>query len=268
MGKAAKKENKGVKSKHNIAKQQKKAAKKSGAGGPGPEPPSSPARQPPSRASGGVPDPTPAYLDQALGKPRALPRPRRLLVVLDLNGTMLHRPSKRRPFHFVERPHAQRFLAYCLDNFHLAIWSSARPANVARMVEKLLTPEQVRRCLLVWARDRFRLSPQDYDARVQVYKRLTRVWDDPAVRASASAPSAARWDQSNTVLVDDSREKGRSEPYNILPLPEFSGLENETAEVLPQVHDYLNALCWQADVSRYIRETPFQLDPNYRLSNQ
>ncbi|KAG8421847.1 hypothetical protein J3458_003686 [Metarhizium acridum] len=223
-------------------------------------------RQPPSLSSGGIPSPSTRYLAQSLAPPTQLPQPRRILVILDLNGTLLYRPSRRRPSHFVERPHARSFLKYCLDTFHLAIWSSARPDNVNSMVAQLLAPDECARCVVVWARDRLGLSPEDYDARVQVYKRLSTVWDDPRVRASH--PDAARgacWDQSNTVLVDDSREKGRSEPYNILPVPEFSGLQGESPNVLPQVHDYLNALCFQADVSRYMRENPFRLDSGYTL---
>jgi hypothetical protein len=216
-----------------------------------------------------VPEASAAYLAQAARQPLTLPQPRRILLVLDLNGTLLYRPIKRRPFHFVERPYASHFLGYCLDTFHVAIWSSARPDNVGKMVDQLLGSAQRARCVVVWARDKFGLSPANYDARVQCYKRLQHLWDDPAVRAShPDASHGGRWDQSNTVLVDDSPEKGRSEPFNILPIPEFSGVANETAEVLPQVHDYLNSLCWQADVSTYIRQTPFRLDPSYTLESE
>ncbi|OAQ63482.1 NLI interacting factor [Pochonia chlamydosporia 170] len=223
-------------------------------------------RQPPSRASGGIPSPSTRYLTQSLPPPTLLPNPRRILVILDLNGTLLYRPSRRRPSTFIERPHARAFLKYCLDTFYLAIWSSARPQNVNNMVAQLLTPEERDKCLIIWARDRFGLSQQDYDTRVQVYKRLSLVWDDPQVRAShPDAKTGGRWDQSNTVLVDDSREKGRGEPHNILPIPEFSGSQGEPPNVLPQVHDYLNALCLQADISRYMRENPFALNSEYTL---
>ncbi|KAG5927228.1 hypothetical protein E4U42_002423 [Claviceps africana] len=206
---------------------------------------------------------------QALLPPTTLPSPRRILVVLDLNGTLLHRPSARHPSRFVKRPHAQHFLDYCLDTFHLAIWSSARPQNVANMVSQLLTNAQRRRCVVIWARDKLRLCANDYDARVQVYKRLSNLWNDPHVRAShPDALDGGHWDQTNTVLVDDSPEKGRSEPYNILPIPEFVGLQDEPANVLPQVHDYLNRLCYQSNVSRYMRETPFALDPDYTLAGE
>lgn len=223
-------------------------------------------RVPPSSASGGIPNPSPFYLAQAFAPPSTLPDPRRILVILDLNGTLLYRPTRKQPTNFVERPHARRFLAYCLDSFHLAVWSSARPENVQRMLAQLLTSEQRQRCVVIWGRDRFGLSQDDYDSRVQCYKRLSSMWDHPDVLAShPHASQGGRWDQSNTVLVDDSPEKGRSEPHNILPIPEFSGLNNEHVDVLPQVHDYLNTLCYQADISRFMRQSPFNLDPNYQL---
>ncbi|KAF4120205.1 CPDc [Geosmithia morbida] len=225
------------------------------------------ARYVPSPSSGGVPDPTPGYIARALSPPSRLASPRPILVVMDLNGTLLHRPSRHRPFDFVERPHARRFLQYCVDTFHLAIWSSARPENVDKMVSQLLTPEQRGRCVVVWGRDRFGLSGDDYNSRVQCYKRLGRLWDDRDVRRSypGDPDAGRRWDQTNTVLVDDSTEKGRSEPFNILALPEFSATSDESTQVLPQVHDYLNDLCWQSDISRHIRQNPFRLNPNYSL---
>lgn len=194
-----------------------------------------------------------------------LPSPRPILIVMDLNGTILHRPSRSsNRAAFVERPHANRFMQYCLDTFHVAIWSSARPANVKKMVAKLLTPEQVERCLVVWSRDNLGLSKEDYNLRVQCYKRLDSIWNDPKIQASFPG-AEGRWDQSNTVLVDDSSEKGRSEPFNILALPEFTNTALERQHVLPQVHDYLNELARQEDVSRYMFKHPFKLDPTYAL---
>ncbi|KAJ9157116.1 HAD-like protein [Coniochaeta hoffmannii] len=240
---------------------------------------------PPSPASGGVPDPSPPYLLRSSFLARPLPSPQPLLVIIDLNGTLVHRPNPRHPRDIVPRPFAPQFLSYCLDTFHVMIWSSARPANVAAMCEKLLTPDQLARVVAVWGRDRFGLSPQDYNCRVQCYKRLSKVWADRTVQATyppdyddagmriddddddedeAVGGDRRRrrrrrpgsWNQGNTVLIDDSREKARSEPYNAIEIPEFSGVEKE--EVLPRVHDYLNTLACQADVSTYIRVNPFK----------
>ncbi|RFU79909.1 phospho phosphatase [Trichoderma arundinaceum] len=221
----------------------------------------------PSRASGGIPDPTPSYISQSFALSSSLRQPRRIFVIMDLNGTLLYRPNKRNPFNFIQRPHARQFLDYCIDTFHVAIWSSARPENVDKMVSQLLSPQQRAKCVVIWARDKFGLSPGDYSSRVQCYKRLGAIWNDPQVRAShPAAAHGQRWDQTNTVLVDDSAEKGRSEPYNILQLPEFEGLRDEPPDVLPQVHDYLNALCYQTNISGYIRDHPFKIDASYRLT--
>ncbi|KAH7318707.1 HAD-like domain-containing protein [Stachybotrys elegans] len=207
-----------------------------------------------------------AYFLQAQKPPSQLPEPRQILVVLDLNGTLLYRPNKRQPTKFIERPHAKDFMDYCLDTFTVAIWSSARPDNVNHMVAQLLTPEQRAKCVVVWARDKFGLDQADYDGRVQCYKRLSRIWADPEIQKShPDADQGGRWDQSNTVLVDDSLEKARSEPCNLLEIPDFVGLAGEPPHVLPQVHDYLNNLCRQSDISQFVRQNRFMLDPSYKL---
>lgn len=230
---------------------------------------------PPSAASGGVPEPSPAYQLRASFLPRQHSGPQPLLVIIDLNGTLIHRPSAKSPRSFVMRPLAQEFLSYCIDTFHVMIWSSARPDNVAAMCDKLLTKSQLQRVVAVWGRDRFGLSSADYNSRVQCYKRLSAVWGDPLIRASypsdhddaglridrAAAEEGRQWtpgswNQGNTVLIDDSKEKARSEPYNAIEIPEFVGVEKEV--VLPRVHDYLNTLACQADVSTYIRVHPFK----------
>ncbi|ROT40823.1 HAD-like protein [Sodiomyces alkalinus F11] len=224
----------------------------------------------PSPRSGGIPEPSRAYLEQSALPPSLLPRPRAILVVMDLNGTLLFRPDRRQSHKFIERPFARDFMRYAISTFRVAVWSSARPQNVATMCAQLLggtDSAHHKRLVAVWGRDKFGLCPEDYSQRVQCYKRLARLWADPAVQASH--PDAARggaWDQSNTVLVDDSLEKARSEPFNLLRIPEFSGGE-ESLHVLPQVHDYLNLLCYQADVSRYIHTHPFQLRHDYTLES-
>ncbi|KAK0719991.1 HAD-like domain-containing protein, partial [Lasiosphaeris hirsuta] len=212
----------------------------------------------PSAASGGVPEPTPAYTLRASFLPLPAPETRPLLVVIDLNGTLLYRPSRKAPSQFVERPHARTFVSYCLDTFYVVIWSSARPDNVRKMCKQLFTPEQLDRVLAIWGRDQFGLSAEDYNRRTQCYKRLTRLWADLAI--AAAHPQGLPWNQGNTVLIDDSPEKARSEPHNAITIPEFVGELNEQPEVLPLVHDYLNTLASRADVSTYIRAHPFRID--------
>lgn len=217
----------------------------------------------PSQASGGIPNPAPSYLARASFLPQRRAEPGPLLVVIDLNGTVLFRPDRRKSHSFRRRPHTDTFVSYCVETFWVVFWSSARPENVRRMVETLVSPEQLTRVVAVWGRDRFGLTPDDYNARTQCYKRLTALWDDPVVRASFPADrpgfEGKCWDQGNTVLIDDSVEKARSEPHNAITIPEFTGDTNESLDILPKVHDYLNELCFQEDVSTYVRANPFKM---------
>ncbi|KAB5575929.1 HAD-like domain-containing protein, partial [Coniochaeta sp. 2T2.1] len=212
------------------------------------------------------PSPSEVYLLRASLLPRTLPLPQPLLVIIDLNGTLLYRPnSHKAPRHFVLRPGAAEFLSFCLSStqtqtsFKVMIWSSARPANVAAMLDKLpLTKSQRSDLVAVWGRDKFGLSPEDYTRRVQCYKRLTKVWADPLKDRTEEAGGWVKggWSQGNTVLIDDSKEKARSEPYNAVEIPEFRG--DMTEDVLPRVRGYLEGLARQADVSTYMRVSPFK----------
>lgn len=212
----------------------------------------------PSRASGGIPFASPQYISNSEGFAQSLQIPQNLLVVIDLNGTILFRPNRKNPHKFVARPHALRFLQYCIDTFNVVIWSSARPENVNAIVDSILSAPLKQKCVAIWGRDRFKLTPADYNMRVQCYKRLNTIWSDPGIACShPEFHNGASWNQSNTVLVDDSVEKGRSEPFNIIPLPEYFGNENERSDILPQVHDYLNQLSLHSNVSAYMRSHPF-----------
>lgn len=218
----------------------------------------------PSKGSGGIPEPTDAYLQRASLAPVRRKYPGPLLVIIDLNGTLLYRPDVRRSSNFDERTFAKRFVEYCVQTFWVVIWSSSRPQNVQRMVDKLVSPDIRGQVVAIWGRDKFGLTPNDYNARVQCYKRLTTVWNHPDIKASfpQGRPGFeyACWDQTNTVLIDDSIEKARSEPHNAITLPEFTGEGTDgDTQVLPQVHDYLNELCYQEDVSAYMRANPFKM---------
>lgn len=211
----------------------------------------------PSKASGGVPNASMQYLQGCKVVPRPLRDPQDLLVVIDLNGTLLYRPNRKQPTKFLSRPHAPLFLKYCIDTFKVVIWSSAREQNVTAMCNSILTPEMRRKVVAIWGRDKFNLTRQDFELRVQCYKRLTSIWKDPRIATSHPAyQMGGRWDQTNTVLVDDSLDKGRSEPYNLIEVPEWTGDVHDIA--LPQVHDYLNHLSLHSNVSGCLYAQPFK----------
>jgi hypothetical protein len=215
------------------------------------------------------PKPTASYLEQANLPPRRLSSPKKLLIVLDLNGTLLLRSN--RGSKYTPRPHVPEFLAYCLDHHALIIWSSARPHNVTAMVAQLFTTEQHAKLVKIWSREHLRLG-KHFEAKVQVYKQLTWLWEDPEVQASFPTPTdkpfsvedgwkeaqPAKWDQSNTVLLDDSVDKAASEPHNLVQVDEFTKeTKFDSDDVLGRVVAYLEDLKWEADVSATMRERPF-----------
>ena len=206
------------------------------------------------------PEPSAAYLAQARQDWQTLDtsKPRQLLVVLDLNGTLLHRIA-RGGYAFAARPKVKEFLQYLLHNHKVMVWSSAKPENVQGMCKQLFTETELQTKLVaIWARDTLRIPAHAYNSKVQVYKRLSWVWQNKAIEAHHPDMMNGYWDQSNTVLIDDSVEKGASEPHNMICLEKFEDRQDQKkSDVLGQVVKYLEVLKWEGDVSAYMESLPF-----------
>jgi hypothetical protein len=215
------------------------------------------------------PEPSPRYLELARAEPCRLYHPKKLLIVLDLNGTLIVRADDSNiP---TPRPHVFQFLAYCLKHHCVAIWSSARRKNVEKMMTYLFTRNQISQLVAVWSREDSRLG-EFFDRKIQVYKQLHWLWSNLEVQNSArrsqipelpsteqSALVTGAWDQINTVLVDGSLEKADSEPYNLVQVEEFTGNTGDArGDVLGAVLAYIEDLAWERDVSSAIRHKPFE----------
>ena len=202
------------------------------------------------------PSPTAAYIAQAQALPVRLKTPQRLLLVLDLNGTLLAR--KKGSLNYIPRPFLQKFLHYCFMNHSVLIWSSAKPHNVDGICAQLFTYEQRKQILGEWGRDTLGLTASQYEERVQVYKRLSHIWNAPQLlkRSYQQHPHAAKevsWNQHNTILIDDSVEKAATEPFNHIEVPEFTPKKTqEKRDVLGQVVGWLEEARGWDDVSAFI----------------
>lgn len=211
-----------------------------------------------------APQPTADYLAQAAGEPSTLDAPRPVLIVLDLNGTVLFRPNKNAKT-MIERPFLKPFLRYLFDNFKVMVWSSAKPDNVKALVNQALDNGLRSELVAQWARDSFGLSPTFYSQNVQVYKNLKLVWSRSTIQSHhPDYETGERFGQHNTVLIDDSALKAHAQPHNLLEIPEFAGTpEQMQGDVLREVAGYLEVLRQQEDVSRFIRTQPFVGDGRY-----
>ena len=214
-----------------------------------------------------LPAPTPSshYLSLASILPKPLPEPQRLLLVLDLNGTLLYRSkasSKYRP-----RASLEPFLDYCLTNHSVLIWSSATPSNVTGVCDRLFNSSQRQQLLGEWGRDTLDLTNNEYYSKCQVYKRLDRIWEGRALRGShPDHASGGRWSQANTLLLDDSAVKAQAQPYNLVETPEFTrNAEQENGkDILGQVVAYLEEARMWGDVSAFVKRKRFVVDADWK----
>ncbi|KIV85613.1 hypothetical protein, variant 1 [Exophiala sideris] len=212
-----------------------------------------------------APKATKAYMKSAAQPPALRDTAQKLLVVLDLNGTLLVRPNRRNdPTKFKIRPGVTQLLDYLFNNHVVMVYSSARPDNVSGMVNNLIHPNQRKEMAGIWARDKLDLTYQQYNNKVQVYKKLEKIWADNAVQSKAEP--GTKWNQTNTVLVDDSQIKGLAQPHNLLQVPEFENnapkeggaalreWQLKEQAIVKSLELKLEELKWQVDISRLIRE--------------
>lgn len=213
-----------------------------------------------------LPAPIPSfkYLAQASLQAEVIAPPSRKLVILDLNGTLIYRPnSRKQPRKMVARPNLQQFLAYLFDNFAVMVWSSAKPENVNVLVEIGLG-EYRHHLIACWGRDTLGLEPKHYNLNVQCYKNLQRIWASNDIQGHEFG---TRFDQRNTILIDDSSLKAAAQPHNLLEIPEFKGVQADTPvqDVLAEVVGYLEVLKMQEDVSKFIHKDPFRANGDWKV---
>ncbi|CAE7106500.1 unnamed protein product [Rhizoctonia solani] len=162
---------------------------------------------------------------------------KRCLLVLDLNGTLLHRRRSNSGYtsHVYVRPYLGAFLQYISHPsafFNVAVWSSARRANVDLMIDRAWTGKKPE---IVLAREDMQLTDRQFrrayrhgtfhpDHNVRTTKDLRQLWLRLA-QAQAQTPRGVVHGPGDTILLDDSIHKARLQPNNHLPLPSYGGAE-------------------------------------------
>ncbi|KAF9650397.1 hypothetical protein BDM02DRAFT_3061523, partial [Thelephora ganbajun] len=176
------------------------------------------------------------------------PASSRKLLVLDLNGTLLHRsphPSKNAPRYPIPgrgdfqprlrsvhpRPYLPSFKSYIFhpsnkEWLDIMVWSSAQPHSVHDMVDQCFHDEK-HHFVAIWARDTLGLPQHLYSRKVQTLKDLNIPWSklftpsDPP--GAVSLPTSCHTAMS-TLLMDDSPRKAELQPYNHLCVKEYSNI--------------------------------------------
>jgi hypothetical protein len=236
-----------------------------------------------------VPAATLQYLNQASLRPEEVPSKRPLLIILDLNGTLIHRKVRKFPPKFTKRAGLDYFLAALVKNYKVMVWSSSQPPTVYAVCDQLFPGAMHDELVALWGRDKFGLTDRQYNNKIQVYKELHKVWADPNIQGAfpgneelktnpvistekaaneaarnralrsnvqkaAKLPVGQRWDQTNTILIDDSKLKALSEPFNILEIPEFTdNPEGDESKIFAKVLHCLDICSRHDDASKVLR---------------
>jgi hypothetical protein len=166
------------------------------------------------------------------------------LIILDLNGLLIHRLHKHEyvrcktllkqqynlgtldPAEIIGnfavwfRPDVKQFLSWLIDHFHVAIWSSVLKHNIEPVVETLLPSSHERDRLLFWWNQENCLIEEDptetnMKKAKSFYKCLSSVWDTVELNERWLINQPDDVEMSNhTLLIDDSVLKARDNPVN------------------------------------------------------
>ncbi|RDX50716.1 hypothetical protein OH76DRAFT_1348325 [Lentinus brumalis] len=144
----------------------------------------------------------------------------RKLLVLDLNGTLLHRsPNGPRARHYERprdargnllprlrpvhpRPYMPAFRSFLFAPqtrawLDVMVWSSAQPHSVNDMVERCFGEDR-EKMIAVWARDTLGLTNEHYFQKVQTVKDLEKPWSVLLPQTAADAPSSPHFSTAST----------------------------------------------------------------------
>lgn len=110
--------------------------------------------------------------------------------------------------------------------------------------------------MAVWARDTLGLNTSDYNRKVQTYKNLDWLWDNRHLR------KIKQFSQTDTIIIDDSFEKIKQHPNNVIVLPEYDQALHESGRdnALQLITSYLAGLRLSSNVSNYIADQTLQFD--------
>jgi len=139
-----------------------------------------------------------------------------ILLILDLDETLIYatrskldigEPAYVDPYYVYRRPGLQAFLEGINDYFDIAIWSSADDAYVHDIVKEVI-PETIP-LKFVWGRSRCSMKRNDLDE-YYFEKRLDKV-------------KKQGYRMEHILIVDDTREKSRSNYGNAVHITEYTG---------------------------------------------
>ncbi|XP_057739779.1 uncharacterized protein LOC130956829 [Arachis stenosperma] len=197
------------------------------------------------------------------------------LLILDMNGLLadfvkkVPQGSKSPDFKIYggrkgsikvfKRPFCDEFIQFCLDRFHVGVWSSRKKKNLGRAVNQIFG-ESASKLLFQWDRSHCTKTGSctlEDKFKPIVFKELRKLWE----KVDASLPwKKGEFNESNTLLLDDSPYKALLNPRNtaIFPNPyHIDDVDDTSLGLGGDLHMYLEGLAGAENVQEYVASHPF-----------
>ncbi|KZV45617.1 putative C-terminal domain small phosphatase-like [Dorcoceras hygrometricum] len=211
------------------------------------------------------------FLSKELGEYPSRPPStnRRKLLVLDVNGLLAYivmPPPKDRKADInilrravFKRPFCDDFLNFCFQNFDVGIWSSRAKEVINRIVDYLLGNRK-QKLLFCWnmshsTQTGFKTLENIH--KPLVFKELRRIWENDGPEFSWKK---GQYDESNTLLIDDSPYKALLNPLHTAIFPHPYHYEDKDDNSLGpggHIRVYLEGLLKSENVQEYVKLHPF-----------
>lgn len=190
------------------------------------------------------------------------------LLVLDINGLLLDtyyqgEPRPDRPhdakvnrFYVYKRAFCDEFVQFCLKNFIVGVWSSAREHNVHSLVD-FIFKEAKGQLAFIWHQQHctdtgFRHPDNKY--KPVFLKELSRLWES----TEPDLPwTKGDYGPSNTLLIDDSPYKAISNPGCTAIFPKtYKATDPKDNYLAGELLPYLKGLLEARNVQNYTQRNP------------
>lgn len=167
--------------------------------------------------------------------------------------------AKVGPFYVYNRPHMREFIEWVHDHFEVGVWSSANTQNTKRLVD-YVWGAHVSKISFIWGQERcsnigIPVESATKRKHPMFLKELKNVW------SQKKKTGLARFNQSNTLLIDDSPYKAIRNPANTAIHPRgYTVYEMATDDMLSErgaLRVYLEEMSRATSIPDFVKGKPW-----------
>ena len=160
-------------------------------------------------------------------------------------------------YYVYDRPHMREFIEWVHERFEVGVWSSANSRNTKNLVT-YVWGAHASKVAFVWGQERcsdIGKDPSGEGNRPLFLKELKHVW------SMKKNTGLSRFNETNTLLIDDSPYKAIRNPENTAIHPRgYTVKERDTDDMLSErgaLRQYLDRLAASASIPEFVASNPW-----------